>query len=166
MDSVDRALIEMSAALADRPALRLGVEHGWFRDSEAIRRRAAEMIAEIPHPPGHRTASSLAWGEGEQMSSLSEGDIQLLVQANAMCDWLHHALERAEGGEVPPVVGIVLRHLPHWPAMRGGRMARDLQAAVDATEAGDLSLLRELGERCRRRPEPAVQPSSSSPTDA
>ena len=97
VDPVDRHLIEMSRALTGRPTLSLAVEHGWFRDPGAVRRRAAEVIAEIPHPPGHGSASRLSWGEGEQMSSLSEGDIRLMVQANAVCDWLSYALACAEG---------------------------------------------------------------------
>ena len=67
MNDEDRALIDMSAALASGPALNVGIEGGWYRDPEAVRRRAAEVIAEIPHPPGPKSAASLPWGEGEQI---------------------------------------------------------------------------------------------------
>lgn len=86
MDDEDRAFIDTSAALASGPTLNVGIKGGWFREPKAVRRRAAEVIPEIPHPPGPDSAASLPWGEGEQMSSLSEGDIQLMVQVNAMCD--------------------------------------------------------------------------------
>ena len=149
VDPADRDLVELSGALARRPGLRLGVEHGWYRDPEAVRRRAADVIAETPHPPGHRSASRLSWGQGEHMSALSEGDIQLMVQANAMCDWLFRALACAEAGELPPVVRIVLGDVPRWPAMRGSRYERDVPAAVEAVGHGDLARLRDLVARCR-----------------
>lgn len=151
MNDEDRALIDMSAALVSGPALNLGIESGWFRDPDAVRRRAAEVIAAIPHPPGPKSAASLRWGEGEQMSSLSEGDIQLMVQANAMCDWLIYALRCAQADEIPPVARIVLSHLRSWPALRGGRREHELEAAVKAVESADLTGLRALAERCQRR---------------
>lgn len=149
MDPADRLLVELSGRLAARPALSLAVEHGWFRDPEAVRRRAAEVIRDVPHPPGRQSASSLSWGQGEQMSSLSEGDIQLMVQANAMCDWLSYALDCAEKGELPYVGCIVLGDLPRWPAMRGGWYEQSVPEAVEAIESGDLARLRELVMRCR-----------------
>ncbi len=56
MNDEDRVLIEMSSALASRAAFNLGIEGGWFRDPEAVRRRAAEVIGEIPHSPGPTSA--------------------------------------------------------------------------------------------------------------
>ncbi len=149
MDAADRLLVGSSGTLESRPALSLGLEHGWFRESEAVRRRAAEVIGEVPHPPGHCSASSLAWGDGEQMSSLSEGDIQLMVQANAMCDWLTYALRCAEKGQLPSVVRVVLGDLPRWPAMRGSRYEQAVPEAVEAMDAGDFAKLRGLVTRCR-----------------
>ncbi len=83
------------------------------------------------------------------MTSLSEGDIQLMVQANAMCDWLSHALECAERGEVPSVVRVVLGDVPRWPALRGSRYERDVPAALAAVVSGDPAPLRVLVTRCR-----------------
>ncbi len=147
MNHDDHTLAEMSSALASRPALSVDIEGGWFRDPDAVRRRAAEVIAEIPHPPGPKRASALAWGEGEQMSSLSEGDIQLMVQANAMCDWIINTLKCAEAGQIPSVAHTVLSELPRWPAIRGGRSQHELEAAVKGLEASDLTGLRVLAER-------------------
>ena len=162
MNHDDHTLTEKSAALASRPALSVGIEGGWFRDPDAVRRRAAEVIAEIPHPPGRKRASALRWGESEQMSSLSEGDIQLIVQANAMCDWIVYALQCADAGEIPPVAHTVLSQLARWPALRGRRFEHELEAAVKGLEASDLTGLRALVERCQRQYPGARQLGQSS----
>jgi hypothetical protein len=95
---VDPEHVQAAIGLARAADLSFDLESGWLREPEAVRERAAKVIAATPQPPGLSRASELHWGEGEQMSSLAEDDIQLMVQANTVCDWISLHRETAARG--------------------------------------------------------------------
>jgi hypothetical protein len=147
----DAESIRAAVALGGAPDLSFEIELGWYRGAQAVRERAAQVIAEIPHPPGLSSASALSWDDGEQMSSV-EGDIQLIVQLNAICDWIRHAVERRLiGDDIQPGLWEVLAALPAWPAIRRSVWSRALADAVVAARAGDPVPLQREVERCAKR---------------
>jgi hypothetical protein len=130
LSTVDGTLAEKSAVLAAAPALSFDAAEGFYGDGEAVRRRAKEVIADVPCPPDRNSAAALSWGDHEQMTSLVESDIQLMVQLNAMSDWLHYTVETAASGQLIPDIQDVLAHLPQWPAVRQLPWSDGLAAAI------------------------------------
>jgi hypothetical protein len=87
------------------------------------------------------------------MSSLSEGDIQLMVQGNAICDWIRYMAERLQvGADIDIGQWALLDALTEWPAIRHTARSRALSGALVAARAGDDLPLRRLAERCERPP--------------
>jgi hypothetical protein len=147
---MDARLAARSASLATAPALTWDPAARIDYVGEAVRRRAEEVMADVPFPPGRNSAAGLSWGTHEQMSTLAEADIQLMVQLNAMCDWLRYAVESAELGQLAPATRTILADLPRWPAVRRLPWHPDLAEAAASIESGDIGPLRALLRHCRR----------------
>jgi len=148
LSTVDPTLAEKSAVLAAAPALSFDAAERFYGDGEAVRRRAKEVIADVPCPPDRNSAAALSWGDHEQMTSLVESDIQLMVQLNAMSDWLHYTVETAASGQLITDIQDVLAYLPQWPAVRQLPWSDGLAAAIVASRSGDIGPLRALLRYC------------------
>src|SRR4051812_23958378 len=73
---------EKARHIASGPDLSFDPSLGYFRTTDEIRARAAAVIESVPFPPDRNSARELPW---DRQGELAEGDVQLLVQANAMC---------------------------------------------------------------------------------
>jgi len=116
---------------------------GHFTTPAAVRRRASEVIPTVPFPAGRNSAEALEW---ELQGPLSEGDVHLLVQVNAMCDWLEHASAEA----LSDSDRAILADLPHWPMARTLTFNPELADGIAALLAGDTGPVERLLGYCRR----------------
>jgi len=146
---------EKSARLTQAPQASFNPADGFYTTAAASRLRAREVMQQVPFPPNRNSADRLAW---ENQGSLAEGDIELLVQSNAMCDWLQYAADQASAGQVETEVKAVLRGLPAWPAIRSLPFNQQLGEAVEAVQANEYAPLRALLKVCEP-PKKASRPA-------
>lgn len=139
---------EKSTALRVASPASLDPRDGVLSTPVGVRQRAFEVIERVPLPNARNSARSLIW---EHQGPFTEGDVQSLVQTNAMCDWLEHAIqETASSGGVTPATRAVVAHLPHWSMIRGKPFGSELMKAVSAWQAGDAAPLSRFLRFCKR----------------
>jgi hypothetical protein len=144
--------IELASRLEEAPVESFDPASGVFVEVAAVRAEAAAVMAEVPFPPARNGAAELDWAA---QGALTRGDVQLLVQANAMCDWIEYALETAQIGQLSSSTRTVLQSIPAWPAMRTLPFHHQLSEAIAAVVSReDLAPLRALREQACVPPRP------------
>jgi hypothetical protein len=115
-------------------------------DATSAALKAAEILDDIPLPPGPVVAGSLDWS---QQGDVSDADIQFLLQFRASCDWLRYA-DRGSGLSDEDLR--VLHDIPNWSAFRSTRLQARFAEIIGAFDKGDSSLMRHwLDINCRPR---------------
>jgi hypothetical protein len=137
---------EKSAALRTAPALNVDPSAGFYRVDQ-VRSRAEQVMRDVPFPPGRNRANELIW---EHQGPLSEADVQALVQANAMCDWLGYANELAQAGHLTNEVRTILRDLPDWAGVRTLPFNAQLRAVAEAPAEQQAAKLAEIQAICKK----------------
>ena len=150
-DSESRTPAEKSAALSAAPNLTFDPSAGLYVAESAIRARAEQVMPSVPFPPNRNSAASLDWG---RQGALTEGDVQHLVQVNAMCDWVAYVADAAESGDARLREDIlrVMRDVPRWPAVRDLPFVAQLREAVRSLESGDWRPMRDVRDRWCTKP--------------
>lgn len=111
---------------------------------ERLSSRAALLGSEVPVPRGSNF-NGIRWNE---LGAGTDGDIRFLLQYNAACQWLRHAVS------VPadPFTAEIWAEIPQWPAMRLSGHGDAFVAAYDEVRAGHIegSLLAQCVEAHER----------------
>ena len=131
------------------------VVHGAGAVGHAAANRAS---AHVPLPDGGNF-NGIRFEEAE--GTLSDADIQFVLEHNAACQWLRAARD----GRRTDVAGDILRDVPSWPSFRdsefgaltakaadelargGGPTAAAMLGECDATHAREVSYARDRGRQ-------------------
>ena len=152
------ALRAQSQALAARGPVSWtdqGRRHATPAEERAAANRAS---AHVPLPDGGNF-NGIRFEEAE--GTLSDADIQFVLEHNAACQWLRAARD----GRRTDVAGDILRDVPSWPSFRdsefgaltakaadelargGGPTAAAMLGECDATHAREVSYARDRGRQ-------------------
>lgn len=162
-DGQPKTAEQKSADLVSAASVSVDPVQGYYSRGEAVRKRAAEVLEQVPFPPGRNSAASLNW---DWQGDLTEGDVQELVQANAKCDWVLYAADTAAKRELTREELAILADLPAWSAVRKSATQQHLKRAVEGIRSGDWEAARTFLQFCRKpnkAPRPVVYPITEDP---
>ncbi len=85
---------------------------GYYSNARVAEERAKELMQGIPLPPGPSRVLELDW---EAQGSMSDGDMQFLLQFRAICEWVRAVESRTLDTELTAA----LDHIPSWACSTG-----------------------------------------------